>query len=159
MTNEQADSILLTLKAAHPHADNGVDPIQAKARDAVYRRALLAWNYEAALDGVMACIQSCRFYPTVAELHDAYAIANRPKPERVAASNMLPKPGETTASPEEIRAACAAAIATVEANSVVSDKPKGRTFTHPTASPDEEKAAIEATIAKTGRAEPARSES
>lgn len=119
MTPEQADLLLLTLKAAYPHADNGVDAVKAKLRDGIYRNALAGWGYASAQEAVKRVIASCRFYPTVAELHDAYSEANRPRPELAAASNALPAPGHTTASPEEIRSACAAAIATVEANAVL----------------------------------------
>lgn len=119
MTPEQADLLLLTLKASYPHADNGVDAVKAKLRDGIYRNALAGWGYGSAQEAVKRVIASCRFYPTVAELHDAYSEANRPRPELVSVSNALPAPGHTTASPEEIRSACAAAIATVEASAVI----------------------------------------
>ena len=149
MTPEQADKILTALKAAFPHADSNLDPLQAKARDAVYRRAFLAWKPKAAQSAVNACVLTCKFYPTVAELHDAYSAANRAQPERALASNALPKPGHTVASPEEAKAAYAAAAAAVEANCAVPNSPTGRTISDPpSADPETEREMIQRTIAR-----------
>jgi hypothetical protein len=147
MKPEQADQILLALKAAYPHADSGLDAQQAKDRDAVYRRALLTWGSVAAQEAVTACILRCKFYPTVAELYAAYTDASRGNPPPVA--SVLPKPGDTVASPDDVKAACAAAVAAVDANVNVSAKPRS-TFSAPaSADPEEERDMIQRTIAKT----------
>ena len=124
MTPEQAETLLLTLKAAFPHSDNGIDRLKVKARDGLYRQAFSKWHFKPAEEAVADVIRASRFFPTVAELHSAYVDALAPHRERQRVDNALPAPGHTTASPEEIRAACAAAISTVEANAVVPPHPK-----------------------------------
>lgn len=157
MIDKQADQLLATLKAAYPHADTNIDPLQARARDALYRSFLLKWSPEAAGDAVRVCILGSRFYPTVAELHDAYSAAARAKPERVA----LPPAGGTQASPAEVKAACAEAMRRVEHMSVGRDAPRRKAEVAdtseplippaPAASPDDEQAMILETIRRTGR--------
>lgn len=90
MTLEQANQILLTLKAALPHADANLDPLQAKARDEVYRKILLGWNAGPTQDAVQACLLSSRYYPSLAELAAQYAASNRSRPELVRAPRALP---------------------------------------------------------------------
>lgn len=116
MTAEQAEQILTTLKAALPHGDKGLDPFQAKMRDAVYRKLLLSWGVASAQEAVQTCLLASRYYPTMAELHDAYSAAVRAKPER--ARPALPPSGGSLATPDEVRAACAEAQRIVMANVV-----------------------------------------
>ena len=151
MKPEQVDRLLATLKAALPHADGAIDVEQVTARDAVYRQTMLGWHAKTAEEAVQACLLRGRFYPTLAELYEAYSAANRARPELVAISNAIPKPGETVASPEEVKAACAEALAKVAANVVVttparpSREPRPATPA-PAASPREEKRMIERTL-------------
>ena len=66
MTDKQAEQLLTTLKTAFPHADTNIDPLQARARDALYRGFLLKWSPEAAGEAVRVCILGSRFFPTAA---------------------------------------------------------------------------------------------
>ena len=94
-----------------------------------------------------ACGLSSRFYPTVAELHDAYSAAARARPDL--ATNALPPADGTVATPEQVKAACAAGIAVVKANAIVPEKRAGELSREaPTADPEEECAMIERTIAR-----------
>ena len=157
MKPDQVDRLLATLKAALPHADGAIDVEQVTARDAVYRQTMLGWHAKTAEEAVQACLLRGRFYPTLAELYEAYSAANRARPELVAISNAIPKPGETVASPEEVKAACAEAIAKVSANVVMtpeharlSREPRAASPA-PGASAREEKRMIERTLKQGNR--------
>lgn len=117
MTDIEAEQILTTLRAAFPHADNGIDALKAKDRQALYRGIIRSWKQaRAGAAAIESLIRSLKFYPMVAELQAAYDTAARnPHPEREPIAQRLTS-GNTPASPEEIKAACAEAIALVEAS-------------------------------------------
>lgn len=120
MTEEQTLDCLLALKAVFPNGDRGLEEAQIIARQNVWQGAMAKWHYRSAMEAIGQVALSCKYaYPSLAEVYEAYQECNRPRPELVSVSNALPAPGHTTASPEEIRSACAAAIATVEASAVI----------------------------------------
>ena len=119
MTPEQTLDALLMLKVAFPNGDRGVDAPTIDARQELYGSVIGTWNYEAGMHAIRAVALSCKYpYPSLAELHEAYGDQKRPHPERQPVAGLL-SDGNTPATPEEVRAACAEAIATVERNAVV----------------------------------------
>ena len=150
MTAEQAADLLLILRAAFPDADRGIDDRTAAARRSLYLRVLAKWHPSTAAEAVEACILSCRFYPRVAELREAYEAASRQRPDTRPAQ--LPATGGTQASPAEVKAACAEALRRFSAGGVASPpKPAAAPIVTPPAPAEDEAAMIAETIRRTGR--------
>ena len=128
MTDTEAEQILAMLQAAYPHADNGIDPTQAKDRRALYRGMIKSWKQPTlGMQAAVSVIRESKWWPTIAELDQAYdALARHAHPERQPVAGLL-SDGNNPATPEEVRAACAEAIARVERNAVAEPaRPKRR---------------------------------
>lgn len=118
MTREESEQILLMLKAAFPRGDHGIDERTAAGRQDLYKSLLVPLHYETAKLAVKGIVSSSAWYPTFAEFREQYDAQNRPRPELVRASSLLlPPPGETTASREEVRAVVAKVSSALAAES------------------------------------------
>lgn len=95
MNATQAHHLFVELKSAYPNAKVDVDTVR------IYQRELKPMNHELAKEAVVSAIGTCRFLPTIAELHHHYAIAReqyrrRNEAERVrierAVEDEMPRP-------------------------------------------------------------------
>lgn len=110
MTTQEAAKIWMTLDAAFPRAHQGLAEDLLEARRQIYRNVMLSWHYETALAAVKALLLVAKFFPSIAELREHYSSEGNAHPERLPAQSVLPSlpaKGETVASPEQVRAACA----------------------------------------------------
>lgn len=110
MTDAEASRLLLVLKAAFAGRESSkIDQRTLEARDKLYASMLRELDAKTAERALRDAVRSRKFYPSWAEFQELYDLHARPRPELVKASTMLPPPGETTASIDEVRAACAKA--------------------------------------------------
>jgi len=66
MNEHQATRLVDVLEAAYPRK-----PLPAETRR-LYIARLKPLQYESAHDALVQCIDQCKFFPTIAELRDAY---------------------------------------------------------------------------------------
>ena len=77
----EAQSLFAELRSAYPNAKVDVDTVR------IYQRELKPLRYELAQEAVISAIGSCRFLPTIAEIHHHYGIAREQARRRTEEEN------------------------------------------------------------------------
>jgi hypothetical protein len=77
----EAQALFAELRSAYPSANVDADTLR------IYQRELAPMRYELAKEAVVSAIGSCRFLPTIAELHHYYGIAREQRRREVDAEN------------------------------------------------------------------------
>jgi hypothetical protein len=96
VTPAEAQALFAELRSAYPNATVDVETAR------IYQRELKPMNHELAKEAVVSAIGTCRFLPTIAELHHHYGLAReqrrrrndeeRRRLERLAEDNLLRVP-------------------------------------------------------------------
>lgn len=110
MTNVEAKRLLAILAVAYPRDEAFLDPEIAKARDTMYLVKFTPLSFAGMMAVVDTWVTTETRYPTLADLLNRRREALRPRPELYRNAS-LPPVGETIATPAEVRATVAKAVA------------------------------------------------